>query len=184
MNEKPWSKYRAQGWLSVWGLAEYIYCFWSSRTLIETPKLLSFGLLLWHPGQEWFQYLSYKFMSVLVAQSCPTLCDPMDCSPPDSSVHGILQARILEWAAIPFSRRSSWSRDASRVSCTTGRFFIIWATREVILPFNILLIIHRVWSKVSVLDFPAGSVVKSLPASVGDVGLIPGPRRSHVLQGS
>ena len=44
---------------------------------------------------------------VLVAQSCPTLCDPKDCSPPVSSVHGILQARILEWLAIPFSRVSS-----------------------------------------------------------------------------
>ena len=41
---------------------------------------------------------------VLVIQSCLTLCDPMDCSPPDSSVHGILQARILEWVAIPFQR--------------------------------------------------------------------------------
>ena len=41
---------------------------------------------------------------VLVAQLCPTLCDPMDCSPPGSSVHGILQARILEWVAVPFSR--------------------------------------------------------------------------------
>ena len=48
-----------------------------------------------------------KISFVLVTQSCPTLCDPMDCSPPDSSVHGILQARILEWVAIPFSRGSS-----------------------------------------------------------------------------
>ena len=46
-------------------------------------------------------------VKVLVAQSCPTLWDPMDCSPRGSSVHGILQARILEWVAIPFSRRSS-----------------------------------------------------------------------------
>ena len=46
-----------------------------------------------------------------VAQSCPTLCDPMDCSPPGSSIHGILQARTLEWVAISFSRRSSWPRD-------------------------------------------------------------------------
>ena len=43
-----------------------------------------------------------------VAQSCPTLCDPVDCSSPGSSVHGILQARILEWVAIPSSRGSSW----------------------------------------------------------------------------
>ena len=46
-----------------------------------------------------------------VVQSCPTLCDPLDCSPPDSSVHGILQARILEWVAISSSRRSSRPRD-------------------------------------------------------------------------
>ena len=45
-----------------------------------------------------------------VTKSCPTLCDPMDCSPPGSTVHGILQARILEWVAIPFSRGSSWTR--------------------------------------------------------------------------
>ena len=48
---------------------------------------------------------------VLVAQSCLTLCDPMDCSLPGSSVYGILQARILEWIAIPFSRGSSRPRD-------------------------------------------------------------------------
>ena len=47
---------------------------------------------------------------VLVAQSCPTLCNPMDCSPPGSSVHGTLQARILEWVAMAFSRVSSQSR--------------------------------------------------------------------------
>ena len=66
----------------------------------------------------------------LVTQSCPTLCDSMDCSPPSSSVHGILQARILEWVAIPFSRGSSWPRDQTWVSCTTGRFFTFWATKE------------------------------------------------------
>ena len=65
-----------------------------------------------------------------VAQSCPTLCDPMDCSPPASSVHGILQARILEWVAISFSRGSSQPRDWTRVSCIAGRRFILWATRE------------------------------------------------------
>ena len=50
-------------------------------------------------------------MEVLVAQSCLTLHDPMDCSPPGSSVHGILQARTLEWVAMPFSRQSSPLRD-------------------------------------------------------------------------
>ena len=49
-------------------------------------------------------------------QSCPTLCDPMDCSPPGSPVHGSLQARILEWVAMPFSSGSSWPRDWTRIS--------------------------------------------------------------------
>ena len=60
---------------------------------------------------------------VLVTQSCPTLCDPMNCSPPGSFVHGILQARILEWTAISFSKGSSQPRDRTRVFCTADRFF-------------------------------------------------------------
>ena len=52
-------------------------------------------------------------------QSCPTLYDPMDCSLPDSSVHGILQARILEWAASSFSRGFSWVSDCTRISCVS-----------------------------------------------------------------
>jgi len=69
-------------------------------------------------------------MYVLVTQSCLTVFDPMDCSLPGSSVHGILQARILEWVAIPFSRESSRLRDWTRVSCTADRFFTVWATKE------------------------------------------------------
>ena len=60
---------------------------------------------------------------VLVAQSCPTLCDPMDCSPPGSSVHEIFQARVLESVAISYSRGSSQPRNRTRVSCTAGRSF-------------------------------------------------------------
>ena len=71
-------------------------------------------------------------MKVLLAQSCLTLCDHMDCSPTGSSVHRIFQARILEWLAISFSRRSSWPRDQTQVSCIAGRFFTIWATKETI----------------------------------------------------
>ena len=62
----------------------------------------------------------------LVAQSCPTLCGPMDCSPPGSSVHGILQARRLEWVAISFSKGSSRPRDWTRASHTTDWFFTVW----------------------------------------------------------
>ena len=56
-------------------------------------------------------------------QSCPTLCNPVDCSLSGASVHGILQATILEWVAIPFSRGFSSRRDQTRVSCIAGRFF-------------------------------------------------------------
>ena len=58
---------------------------------------------------------------VLIAQLCLTLCNPMDCSPQGSFVHGILQARILEWVAIPLSRASSQPRIWTQVSCIAGR---------------------------------------------------------------
>ena len=70
-------------------------------------------------------------VKVLVTQSCPALCDPMNCKPSGSSAHGILQARILEWVAISFSRGPSQPRDRTSVSYTAGRFFTIWATREI-----------------------------------------------------
>ena len=65
-----------------------------------------------------------------VAQLYLTLWDPMDCSLSGSSVHGIFQARLLEWIAISFSKGSSRPKDRTRVSCITGRCFTIWATRE------------------------------------------------------
>ena len=71
------------------------------------------------PLEQWLNSLP---VCVSVAQSCLTLCNSMDCSPPGSSVHGILQARILEWVAIPFSRGSSWHRDRTWVSCIASRF--------------------------------------------------------------
>jgi len=69
-------------------------------------------------------------MCVLVTQSCPALCNLMNCNPPGSSVHEILQARILEWVAMLSSRGSSWPRNWSLVSLIEGRFFTVWATRE------------------------------------------------------
>ena len=70
------------------------------------------------------------FSGAQVLQLGPTFCDPMDCSPLGSSISGILQARILEWIAVPSSRGSSRPRDGSWVSCTAGGFFTVWATRE------------------------------------------------------
>ena len=66
-----------------------------------------------------------------VAQSCPTLCNPMDCSLPGSSVHGIFQAIVLEWIAISFSSRSSPPSDGTQVSRVVDRRLTVWATREV-----------------------------------------------------
>ena len=62
---------------------------------------------------------------MLLNQSCPTLCDPMDCSLPDSSVHWIQQARMLEWVATSFSRGSPGPRNQTWVSCLAGGFFTI-----------------------------------------------------------
>ena len=79
-------------------------------------------------------FLSQRFLNscvcvcVWLSQVC--VCDTMDCNLIDSSVHGILQIRILKWVAIPFSRGSSWPRDQTRVSCIAGKFFTVWVTRE------------------------------------------------------
>ena len=76
---------------------------------------------------------------MLLTQSCLIPYDPVDYSSPGFSVHGILQARILEWVAIPFSRRFSQSRDWTWVSCIAGGFFTIWATN-----FSLYLNISRI----------------------------------------
>ena len=82
---------------------------------------------------------------MLVAQACLTLCRPRDCSPAGFSVYGILQARILEWVAIPFSRGSS--RDRTSVSSILGRFFTIWATKTKLLLIVYILISSQVLSE-------------------------------------
>ena len=70
-------------------------------------------------------------MKVKVNQLCPTFCNPLDYT-----VHGILQARILEWVAFPFARGSSQSRNQPRVSCIAGRLFTNWAIREALRQLN------------------------------------------------
>ena len=72
--------------------------------------------------------------SLCCGHSCLTLCDLMDCSPPGSSVHGILQARILEWVAMPSCSVSSWPRDRTQFSRIAGGFFTSWVTREALDP--------------------------------------------------
>jgi len=75
-------------------------------------------------------FLQQKIFKCLVAPSCPTLCNPMDCSLPGSSSMGILQAGILERVAYPFSRGSFQPRNRTGVSCIAGRFLTSWAIRS------------------------------------------------------
>ena len=101
-------------------------------------------------------------------------CDPMDCSPPGSSVHGILQARILEWVAIPFSRGSSKPRDRTQVSCIAGRFFTSLATREA----------QEYWSGQPIpfpVDLPDPGIELGSPALQADSSPaeLPGNPRAH-----
>ena len=84
-----------------------------------------------HREDTWHLFRWSRWSETEVTQSCLTLCDPMNCSLPGSSVHGVFQARGLEWGAISFSRRSFWPRDQTRVSRIVGRCFAVWATREV-----------------------------------------------------
>ena len=88
-------------------------------------------------------YPSFPFTDVcacLVVQLHLTLCNPMDCSLPGSSVHGILHARILEWVAMPSFRGLSQPRDQTQVSHIAGGFFTVWATREGTLHWYFILI--------------------------------------------
>ena len=89
-------------------------------TKVNTGKAMVFPVVMFR----------YEKVKMKVTQSCPTLSDPMDCSIPGFSVHGIFQARLLEWVAVPFSRGSSQPKGGPQVSLTAGRFFTIWATRE------------------------------------------------------
>ena len=86
----------------------------------DTGKATSMG-----PGHAPQTPVKWKKVKMTVAQSCPTLCNTMDYT-----VHGILQARILEWVAVPFSRGSSQPRDWTQVSHIAGEFLTSWATRE------------------------------------------------------
>ena len=134
-----------------------------------------------------------------VSQSCLTLCDPLDCSLPGSSLHGILQGRVLEWVAISFSRGSSWARDGTWVSCIPGRRFNLWATREARcakLSYESYWIIatsfpNKIWCwninywtlasfyrETKGLNFPGSLAGKESACSEGDPSSIPGLRRS------
>ena len=105
--------------------------YWAPTNLGSSSfSVLSFCFFMLFMGFSRQQYRKVKESESEVSQSCPTLCDPMDCSLPGSSIHGIFQARILEWVTISFSRRSSQLRDWTWVCHIVGRCFTFWATRE------------------------------------------------------
>ena len=118
-------------------------------------------------------------VKVWVTQSGLTLCNPMDCSPPDSSVHGTLQAKLLEWVAIPFSRGTSWPRDQTCVSCVAGRFLTISKGGYKMPPLDLPLSHPLSLRLRGFLGFPGDSVVKHPPANAGDTCLISGLGRPH-----
>ena len=118
----PWSYILLFGYL-VLGL-------WTSVLIQEVVCTSHKHLLLTPLSEEVSRGVIGKGLKVSVTQSCPTLYNPMNYSPPVSSIQRIFQARMLEWAAFPFSRGSSQPRDWTQVSHITGRFFIIWASRE------------------------------------------------------
>ena len=120
----------------LWGAANLVLVFiWFLFPLFQVSVEIRGCLLLlkWTLFFCGLLVLPHSLASVscvVVALSCPALCDPKDCSPPGSSVHGILQTSILEWVASSFSRGSSQCRDQTRVSQIAGRSFTVWASRE------------------------------------------------------
>ena len=106
--------------------SRYVHAFFSSfctQSCNRPSQALHTGSLNTHSSSNTASILQrLVVVALLVTQSCPTICDPMGCSPPGSSVHGILQARILEWVAIPFSR-GSLPKDQTWVSHIAGGFF-------------------------------------------------------------
>ena len=128
--------------------------FFSLSWQKERTELISTKPSLCPP---WDQELARSQIITLTTQLCPSLflflsrvqlCDPMDCSPPGSSVHGILQARILEWGAISFSGWSSWPRDQTHVSCFAGGFFFFFNTEPPGKPSSVLACMFFFSSKV------------------------------------
>ena len=145
----------------VWGM------FHRALTLPSRDQLWPWGSRLW--------CLTETKLGVEAA-SCPPsswqfscqvvsdLCDPMDCSPPGSSVHGVLQARILEWVAISFFRGSSWPRNRTWVSHIAGRWFTDWAIREALSLWAVGIQMPCV-----ICSLPGG--LKSFEAFMGDINL-------------
>ena len=137
-SKKPRRKLQDFLWAGLTSLSKTPLPHWSSKALRllrfkERTESLNgrsnkdFEGIFNLPRPVSIQVLLNLFWSVLVTQSCPTLCNPLDCSPPGSSVRGLLQARILEWVAMPSSTGSSQPRNWTQASYG---FFTIWISRK------------------------------------------------------
>ena len=133
--------------------------------------------------------LLFAMLSVMCsyAQSCPTLCNPMDCSPPGSSLCGIFQVRIVEWVAIAFSRGSSQPRTEPECLASSALAVGFFTTRATwkgpinqLYPNTNKVVVCFFFKKETLLGFPGGSVVKNPPPSAGDTDSIPGPGSAHM----
>ena len=146
---------------------KFYYLMW--MILVKSHNLLSFSFLICKMVLLIIMLLiSYAYYKdevkwSEVTQSCPTFCDPVDCSLPGSSVRGILQARTLKWVAISFSRRSSQPRDRTRVSRIAGRRFTVWATREATKPISWR--IHPT-SGLPTVSYPEATLGRGLSTSI------------------
>ena len=106
----------------MWLLNNYLRCKSPQKQWLLTRVG---GVCVWERETE--RERERQRVSPSVVSNC---WDPLVCSLPGFSIHGILQARILEWVGIPFSRGSSWPRDPTWITCIAGRFFTVWAPRE------------------------------------------------------
>ena len=104
----------------------------------------------------------------------------MECSPPGSCIHGISQAKILEWAAIPFSNGSSWPRDQTWVSCVAGRFITVWVNIHISFPFCISFSFwSEHWVELPVLQSQFSLVIYFINISIVYMAQFPSPNSSH-----
>ena len=104
-------------------------CWAITHSSIQTPFSDTYSSTITFPCFPSFYCLCALKGKSKVDPSCPSLWDPLDCGPPGSSVHGLFQARELEWIAVSFCRASSWARDGTQVRCIAGRCITVWATR-------------------------------------------------------
>ena len=140
---REWSYLALEHWREV-ETSKYRHCHWicPAQDCLATVARPNINLkvnasFLLNPVSFHILRFSKVHSDLQFTQLCPTLCDPIDCSPPGSTVHGILQARVLEWVAISFSRESSQPRQWTWVSHIAGRFFTFWVTRSVLSSSNL-----------------------------------------------